>query len=523
MTVRPTSMLPSSPVWSALLLLGFATLGLSGCKETKVVCPAGYHAEGTFCYADTGGLPTDTQVAVDSGVNDGGPLDTGAIDTGLLDTGIADAGKIDTATGDTGQVDTGKVDTGLPDTGPKDAGPPKSPVGAACQDDLDCFTGLSCFSYPKGYCTILNCGAGTTCPGSSVCWGKDVKANLCNADCIDDSDCRVADGYGCKRLSNKFGAIDANLCLPGGAAKHGQLCTGPLDCEGADTCLTDMTGGYCARIGCSLSDTCPSDTACVLRDGKPTCLKTCTSDTLCQVTGNYPRTCVERSDLGKKLVKVCLDSNKAAAIGAECGADLDCESGKCITVSKGGCKTGDAPCLADSQCGADGPCVLDPTKEKGVCGQPCANDKGCPLSSVCVPGADSALSGACQATCQGPGDSASCKIPGTECIFGQPIAPPNSSALAGHACSPRPKGAAGAQCVSAAECDSKDCITNANATAGYCSAKCGSGKPACPFGTKCISAGLSFCERMCSSAVDCPPQMACNQSAQPGVKTCQLP
>lgn len=502
---------------AALLFAGAAAF--SACQETKVICPIGFHAEGTLCYPDQPGLPTDA----------GAPADVAApFDAGLKDTSVKDSGGVDAGAKDAGKMDTGPADTGFDtgkfDAGPKDAGPAKSPVGAACQDDLDCFAGLSCFSYPKGYCTMLNCGTGTSCPGSSVCWGNTEKSNICNADCTEDSDCRLGDGYACKRLSSKFGKIDANLCLPGGKAKHGQLCSGPLDCEGADTCLTDMKGGYCARIGCSISDACPSGTACVLRDGKPTCLRSCTSDVTCQVPGSFPRTCVERSDLGKKVVKVCLDSAKAAAIGAACGADLDCDSGKCVTVSKGTCKTGDAPCLSDAQCGASGPCVLDPKKEKGVCGQPCANDKGCPNGSVCVPGTDSPLSGSCQPNCQGPGDAATCKVPGTECIFGQPIAPPNGTALAGHACGPRPKGAAGAECSAASFCDSKNCITNTQSTAGYCSDACGKGKPSCPFGTVCVDTGLAFCERMCSAAVDCPAQMACLKSAAPlGIKTCQIP
>ncbi|MCO4761995.1 MAG: hypothetical protein KC502_10860 [Myxococcales bacterium] len=488
---------------------------LMSCGETKVICPVGFHAEGTFCYPDEA-VPTDTGAGV---------LDTGAASDAAVDSGpaVKDTAATDTGKADSGHADTGAPDTGPQDSGPKDTGPPKSPVGAACVDDLDCFAGLSCFTYPKGYCTLLNCSPSTSCPGSAVCWGKDKQSQICNADCDGDGDCRTADGYGCKRLSSKFGGIDANLCLPGGNAKHGQLCTGPLDCEGSDTCLTDMSGGYCARTGCSVADPCPSGTNCVLREGKPTCLKSCTTDVTCQVTGKHPRKCVQRTDLGKKLVKICLDSDKASPIGAQCGADLDCDSGLCTIVSKGTCKTGDAPCLADAQCGANGPCVLDAKKEKGICSQGCANDKGCPSSSVCVPSTASALSGACQPTCQGPGDTASCKTPGTECIFGQPIAPPGGIALPGHACGFRPKGAPGAGCTALSDCDSKDCTVNAQGTAGYCSAACGAGKPPCPFGTKCISSGLSFCERLCNAAYDCPAQMDCKTSAQPGVKTCQLP
>ncbi len=502
------------PAWLVLLVCSAAV----GCAEKKVICPVGFEPQGTYCYpvGQAGGADTSPQ---DTGAT---ATDSGVVDTGVQDSGGLDAGVQDSGTPDTGVADTGAPDTGAKDTGPGDTGP-SSPIGAACTDDLDCFAGLSCFSYPKGYCTVLNCSASSACPGSAVCWGKDDKSQLCLADCEDAGDCRVADGYGCKRLTAKFGGVDAHLCLPGGAALHGQVCTTPLDCEGDDTCLTDMPGGYCGRVGCSANDPCDNGTACVLREGKPTCLKVCTTDTTCQVKGNHPRKCVERSDLSKKVVKVCLDTAKAAPIGATCGADLDCASGKCTLVANGGCKTGGAPCLVDGQCGSDGPCVPDKSKETGVCSQPCANDKGCPTSSACVPGADSPLSGTCQPVCQGPGDSATCKTPGTECVFGQPIAPPNGTALAGYACAPRPKGKPGSNCTALADCESNDCTTNSQGTAGYCSASCGSGKAPCPYGTKCINTGLAFCERMCSGDYDCPPQMACKSSAQPGLKTCQLP
>ncbi|HAN31654.1 MAG TPA: hypothetical protein DCQ06_08670, partial [Myxococcales bacterium] len=267
---------------------------------------------------------------------------------------------------------------------------------------------------------------------------------------------------------------------------------------------------------------CPSATACVLRDGKPTCLATCKDDIQCQVEGNFPRTCVERTNLTKGLVKVCLDSTKAAPIGAECGADLDCESGKCTLIATGGCKVGGSSCLTDAQCGSNGPCVADKSKEKGICTLPCAPDAACPSNSICVPGAGGALVGTCQAACQGPGDAANCIAPGTECIFGQPIAAGGFASPSSYACAPRPKGSPGANCMVLKDCQSQDCTTNAKGTAGYCSAARGSGKPPCPFGTKCINTGLAFCERMCLNDFDCPLEMACKTSGAPGVKTCQI-
>ncbi len=493
-----------------------ACLTLVGCPEEKVVCPPGHTAQGIYCYPNA---PPDAGLQ---------PLDVGSGDTGknTKDSGGTDTGAVNDTAGakDVGAKDTGPVDTGPQDTGPKDAGPPKSPVGAACADDLDCLVGLSCFSWTKGYCTMLSCNAagGQACPGTSACWGESKAKHICVLQCDEPKDCRVDDGYSCKRLTNKFGGIDARLCVPSGKAPTGLKCEKPLDCKGEATCITDMAGGYCARIGCGPSDPCGAGTACVLRNGKPMCLKTCVADVQCDVGTKLPRKCVARTDLQKKPVKVCLDSDKAGAIGEPCGADLDCDSGKCVLVAKGTCKVGGKACLTDQQCGAAGPCVADKAKEQGVCGKVCSNKQGCPTGSVCVPG-DQFLIGTCQPQCKGPQDVDTCKpLPGTSCVFGQPIAPPFGSASPTYACARVVKGQPGSLCTKKDDCASKDCTTNTKGTAGYCTAECGGNNPECPFGTRCIKAGLSQCEKMCAVDYDCPPLMAC-QTGGGGKKLCQIP
>lgn len=519
----------NAPLATAMLVLLTSIVG--GCGEQKVICPDGYYAKEQFCYpnptgggggggtTDTAGQP-DTAVQ-DAAVSDGtSSLDTVA-DTGAPDTAPPDAGAPDTSPPDTAKPDTTPTDTAKPDTG---GGGSKNPIGAACTDGFDCISGLECFSWPKGYCTVPGCTiGGQPCPGSAVCWGADAQSQLCIAGCELNTDCRLADGYACKRLTASWGGLDAQLCLPGGKATPGLTCKGPLDCSGESTCVTDIPGGYCARVGCGKGDDCEAGTACVLREGKPLCLKTCAADSECQVGGGLVRKCVTRTDLSKATVKVCLDSDKAAPVGAECLADLDCSSGKCTIVAKGTCQIGGAPCLTDAQCGASGPCDMAKEKEKGVCTQPCGKDQGCPTGSACVSDGD-ALSGSCAAICQGPGDADTCKIPGTECVFGTPIAPPGGAATQTYACAPRPAGSAGANCTTSDECGSGGfCFTNAGKTAGFCQLPCGIGKPACPFGTLCVNSGLAFCERVCSVDYDCPVQMQCITGAAPPNKTCSKP
>lgn len=498
----------------AAAIAGLLTLA-AGCGEKKVVCPAGYRVSGIYCEP----LPPGVGAEDSGGVSDGAIFD--AVADAAVEDATTDASGEETAEWDglDGSADTAK-DVAF-DAGKDASTGSKSPIGAACEDGLDCKAGLECFAWPDGYCTVPSCSPSSPCPGSASCWGADPKSLICVAGCELNTDCRVAEGYACKRLTQAFGGVDAQLCLPSGAKKAGLTCKGPLDCQGEATCLLDMPGGYCARVGCGKGDPCEAGTACVLRDGKPLCLKTCDVDADCQVGAGLPRICALRTDLTKVQVKVCLDTDKAAPVGGACLADLDCQSGKCTIVAKGTCQVGGMPCLTDGQCGANGPCDLAKEKEKGVCTQPCAKDKACPLGALCVPGPDG-LAGSCAPGCQGPGDAETCKTPGTECVYGQPIAVAGGVATPGYACAARPMGSAGANCIATSECQSGgNCFTNIQKTAGYCQVLCGPGKSACAFGTTCVDSGIAFCERICSVDYDCPVQMICGSGPSP--KTCTLP
>jgi hypothetical protein len=495
---------------------------LANCDgETKVVCPAGYHAEGTYCYEDAP-IPAQDTVGGDSAE----PQDTG----GATDAAATDTVKDSDSSGKDGSGDGSATDGGSGDTkadssdikaDTKPGG--KSPVGAACSDDYDCLSGLTCFNWPKGYCTVANCDApGANCPGSSVCYGEVKTNQLCHAACDLNEDCRSADGYACKRYSAEFGGMEARLCAPGGKNATGLGCAKPSDCAGANTCLTDMAGGYCARLGCGGSDPCSSGEACVLRNGKPVCLRTCVADVECAIGGNFPRKCVDKTDLTKKPVKVCLDSTKSAPVGAACLADLDCDTKLCSIFAKGSCTTGGLPCLSDMQCGAAGPCVLDPAKEKGVCTAPCSADTKCPAGAVCVPGKDK-TSGSCQPACKGPGDDAACGgVPGLVCLYGSPIPAGGNPASPTYACAPLAAGSAGAQCTQTKDCVNALCLTNDAQNAGYCAPSCGSAAY-CPFGSLCDGSGLAQCLKMCSVEFDCPPQMKCGAISGLAGKVCLPP
>ena len=92
-------------------------------------------------------------------------------------------------------------------------------VGAACETTDDCGPELGCistgFGYPGGYC-MKSCATDTDCPQgqtwSSSCCPADIAElaqPVCTRDCVNDGDCREAEGYVCEPFdTDKFG------CLP---------------------------------------------------------------------------------------------------------------------------------------------------------------------------------------------------------------------------------------------------------------------------------------------------------------------
>jgi hypothetical protein len=81
-------------------------------------------------------------------------------------------------------------------------------IGESCRTATDCQAGLSCNSsdqgYPGGYCTA-DCSVNSCAAGACTTVGA---ADLCAAQCKDDSGCRQ--GYACCATMN-------NVCVPAGA------------------------------------------------------------------------------------------------------------------------------------------------------------------------------------------------------------------------------------------------------------------------------------------------------------------
>ncbi|HEY6909547.1 MAG TPA: hypothetical protein VI356_09270, partial [Myxococcales bacterium] len=91
-------------------------------------------------------------------------------------------------------------------------------IGESCRTSTDCQAGLSCNSneqgYPGGYCTA-DCAANSCSTGACTTIGT---ADLCAAQCTNDSTCRL--GYGCCATLN-------NVCVPLGACTPA-ACTRPV-------------------------------------------------------------------------------------------------------------------------------------------------------------------------------------------------------------------------------------------------------------------------------------------------------
>ena len=512
--------------WLGLLALG--GLGLGGCG-TKYTCGPNFQQVGAQCYCPEeagftlGGanglecIPAAVETDIKAGKD---AKDAGAKDVGepVDDLGEGDAPGTEEDSGGEPEL---PLDTG--------GGSSSKSVGAPCTDNIDCIGGLQCYNWPKGYCTDSPCSdIGTPCPGASQCWAADATAaKMCVKTCDSVADCRKDDGYGCKRMTTTYGGVDANLCTVSGPSAVGMGCLKALDCAGDNVCLTDMAGGYCARIGCSPTDPCDPGSACVMRNGKFTCLKTCTADPDCAIATKQARKCVAKSDVKKNAVQVCLDSSKAAPVGSACVADLDCDSKFCSIFAKGTCATGGAVCLTNSQCGSSQPCNIpkDGSQDKGTCSAACDTKKNCPTGGFCVEAGNTGA-GSCAAKCMGPGDDASCGgVPGLMCLYGQPLVTPTGVTQPGYACAPRPAGSAGADCTESADCDKPTtCMVNTQNNGGFCATSCGppTNTP-CPFGTVCTEMGFSLCLRMCTLDLDCPPLFACKLNPQAGTKVCQLP
>lgn len=96
-------------------------------------------------------------------------------------------------------------------------------VGAACGNFSDCSAKAMCLPWTGGYCSLSDCSTSGIltgpCPTGSVCypmpddrfiWSKHW---ICVQSCTTNTDCRSAEGYSCKAITDDEGTA-VNVCLP---------------------------------------------------------------------------------------------------------------------------------------------------------------------------------------------------------------------------------------------------------------------------------------------------------------------
>lgn len=187
-------------------------------------------------------------------------------------------------------------------------------TGAACEAPSDCYPNvadrsalageITCLDRVEdGYCTHQCETDDDCCAVSGEC--KAGLRQVCSpfestglrmcflsceaADLVDpDGGPDVDENEYCQREANPAficrssggGAANRKVCVPGDC-DVGEACSGDAECAEGLRCITSFQGGYCTTEGCSTSDDCPNDSACVERSGRTYCLKRCAVESDC--------------------------------------------------------------------------------------------------------------------------------------------------------------------------------------------------------------------------------------------------
>jgi hypothetical protein len=480
-----------------LAISGLASLCIAGCGGLD--CPAGTVKRG------------DTCVTADD-LNPG----EGIIVTEVVDRDSRDESLESDVEGQELPPGDG-VDPG-PDSSGKDLSTPEvfpgGVIGMACQKLSDCQNETIpdgvCLGWENGYCTLLGCtDAGKSCPEGSLCMGIAIDRPACATTCETDADCRIADGYACKLLPDLAGEMVRICHQVQNQGSPGEGCIGPQDCAGAQGCMTNFKGGYCAVLSCGEGqEPCPEGSVCARVGGKGVCLRSCETGDDCQVPGDWPRGCSElRSAITGDRIKACASGTTGVAVGEQCLNDTECLSTRCWITYVGKC----APENETSPgCARNGDCDLDICIEKtewsfGFCTSACNISTPCPAPSYCVEllGDGGLLQGTCVVPC---GDEGACRAEaGLECKYGDPV-----SASGRTACVFLAPGDIGSSCVEAADCKSGECLKALGAAHGVCTKTGCADFGRCPFPTTCAQRADSYkCYLRCRSGNDCPPGQSC--------------
>lgn len=460
--------------------LALVGLGLVGCGDTvKIIeCPTGTFPEGSQC------IPYDTFVpdtAVDATVD---TREDTAVDTWTPPDTTPDTGG-DTAS----ETDAAETVGGA--------------TGTACVKNADC-AGGTCLDWTGGYCTTLDCGAGT-CGANERCLAYQAN-QLCVRGCGSDADCRAPD-QACKTLVDGGQTVKVCMGVDPGAGKTGAACGDATDCEGRATCLQSFPGGYCSALECDVLG-CPNGASCVKVDGRPSCLLRCSGDGDCGGTAGAERRCGVLQGVSGGPVDVCISGVAGKALGATCRSDFECTSGTCQILGEGRCSQTRRPCFtasATTDCNGAEFCQVTADSRVGLCSQPCAlGARACPGAAHCLTETADPRVAWCRPACTGGGDTSCNADAGLVCAFGIPV---SDSGQGRYACTRKAAGGTLESCTGNATCGGGTCLLDGNN--GYCAAVCGEDGH-CAFGGACVfGASGDRCQRACFAQGDCPSGFTC--------------
>jgi hypothetical protein len=344
---------------------------------------------------------------------------------------------------------------------------PAHTAGKACSTNTDCAGGTCQTSLPGT--TGLMSGAMATAPDG-----------YCTTSCATSADC--GDGGSC------IGATMAPVfpMLPGRATGRGAAGSSGSTAAGSGGTSAGGTGGMGGNAGARAGAGGNRST------GTPgICYASCTADTDCR-TGYRCNNALGTpfmpvgmmSTAGTCQVAPATDQLGNGVVGSMCGADTDCEGGRCSTMSgatrfPGGYCSG--RCLSDSNCGSTGWCSPGTGGGTGTCYRQCESDTDCGREGYrcrantgtqgapkrCIPGAaplpDNVTGNSCSADTDCGGAAMSCRT--------QTLAQPMMT-LPGGYCT--------GSCVEASDCGSGGACVGA--TGGQANGNC---FKACTGDTEC--------------------------------------
>ena len=285
----------------------------------------------------------------------------------------------------------------------------------ACTTDQQCPWGQIC---SQNVCIPKVCSVDSNCPSGQHCVDKYCKPKPCET----YRDCGKGDA--CVHV-NPFDEFDrvgfcmptANVCGTNSDCRAGtpfcvggkcQQCMADGDCLAGEVCNSGLCRGWCNH-----------DTDCGT-NGSGEDLKHCIQGVhhCCPVNGTYGSPCELHSDCGPgsfctdKKICTCVPT-KGKSLGDKCSANRDCETGNCMTDSRGNkvCGYPGGKCMCDSQCPADKPFCVAGQCKTGPVGSTCSKTSKCRSTGqnlFCVDNICTHVAGELGAVCV---DNDSCRSP----------------------------------------------------------------------------------------------------------------